>query len=257
MKIVNKVCDIFDIFLESEGQINLSTLTRLSGLNKSTVYRICSTLSNREYLYHRDHKGNFTLGLKFSQFFTLSEIFSKIKDITTPFLQKLSSDTDETVVMSTLKKNEIINISVFKSKHKLQVFTNEGDLMPLYCTAMGKVLLASLIEEEFNRILKTIEFSQYTENTITNLNDLKGDLTAVRKHAIAFDNEEYELGSRGLATPVRNNIGRVVASVGIVGPTTRLSLKRMKELIPVVKLCGRDICEAMGYDDNGKLTKQV
>jgi DNA-binding IclR family transcriptional regulator len=245
MKIVNKVCDIFDIFLEREGQVNIATLTQLSGLNKSTVYRICNTLSNREYLYHKDYRGNFTLGLKFSQFFTLSEIFSKIKDITSPFLQRLSNETSETVILSTLKKNEIINISVFKSKHRLQVDTDEGELMPLHCTAMGKILLSSLIEEEFNRILKTSQLARYTGNTITDLGELKSELATIKKREIAFDNEEYEVGSRGIAVPVRNNIGRVVAAIGVIGPASRISLKRMRELAPVVKSSGRQIYEAM------------
>jgi IclR family transcriptional regulator, KDG regulon repressor len=245
MKIVDKVCDIFDIFLEREGQANIVTLTKASGLNKSTVYRICNTLSNREYLYHKDYRGNFTLGLKFSQFFTLSEIFSKVKDITSPYLESLCKETSETVVLSTLKKNELINISVFNSKHRLQMFTNEGDLMPLHCTAMGKILLASLIEEEFNRILKTTELSRYTDNTITDMSDLNSELRTIKKRGIAFDSEEYELGSRGIATPVKNNIGRVVAAIGIIGPASRISLKRLKDLAPVIKLTSRQINEAM------------
>jgi IclR family KDG regulon transcriptional repressor len=249
MKTVNKVCDIFDIFLDNEGQINLSTLTKLSGLNKSTTYRICSTLANREYLYHRDHRGNFSLGLKFSQFFTVSEIFSKIRDITVSFLEQLSNETGETVVLSTLKKSNIINISVIKSKHRLQCYTNEGDLMPVHCTAMGKIMLASLITEEFNRILKSADLTLYTINTITDINKLKTEIKTVRNRGIAFENEELEIGLRSLAVPVKNDIGRVVASVGIIIPTNRISMRRIKELSPVLKSYGHQICGAMGYKE--------
>jgi IclR family KDG regulon transcriptional repressor len=245
MKIVNKVCDVLDVFLEKEGQVNISDIVRLSRLNKNTVYRICHTLAEREYLYHRDNRGNYNLGLKFSIFLNLSEIFSKLKDVTSPFLQKLSRDTSETVVLSTLRKTEMINVSVFKSKHRLQIETNEGDFMPLHCTAMGKVLLASMIEEELNRIFKLVELSLYTENTITNVNQLRSELAKIKKQDIAFDNEEWEMGVRSVATPIKNNIGRVIAVMGIIGPTDRLSLKRIRDLASAVKLCGREINEAM------------
>jgi DNA-binding IclR family transcriptional regulator len=175
----------------------------------------------------------------------LSEIFSKIRDISAPFLQRLADETSETVIISTLKKYNMINISVLKSPYRLQVYTTEGDLMPVYCTAVGKILLSSLIDEEFKRVFNAIELVKYTKNTITDLEKLQSELTTVGKNDIAFDNEEYELDVRSVATPVRNNIGRVVAAIGIIGPANRLNEKKVREIVPIAKLYGRRISEEM------------
>jgi len=82
------------------------------------------------------------------------------------------------------------------------------------------------------------------------LSQLEKELVTVKDDGIAFDDEEWELGLGNVAAPVRDKPGNVIAAVGVVGPTVRLTKTRMREVVPMVKNCAFEISRELGYRGN-------
>jgi DNA-binding IclR family transcriptional regulator len=121
-------------------------------------------------------------------------------------------------------------------------------VLPLHCTGVGKAILAHLPEQELERFLSSNSLDSYTPNTITDPDELKRHLIAVRQEGVAFDEEEKELGVSNVAAVIKDSDGNVVATVGILGPTTRLTRQKIRECVPIIKSHALKISRALGYE---------
>ncbi len=140
-------------------------------------------------------------------------------------LNELAYKTGETAKLGILVNGRMVYLGVVESSNSLRFVSKAGDWAPAYCTAMGKVLLSNLPEhEQFLTIENLLPLQKSTPNTIDQQEDLYKELEGVRKSDYAIDDEEYVIGSRGIAVPVRDSDGCVKAAVSISGPSVRLSI---------------------------------
>ena len=93
---------------------------------------------------------------------------------------------------------------------------------------------------------------RFTPNTVTDIDELRKQLISIRKEGIAFDDEEYYQGVRGLGVTIRNGEGNVIGSIGVLGPSVRMTRARLREYGPIIKNCARNISRELGY--NGSST---
>lgn len=247
MQTIRRALKILEIFLSREGEVGLLELTKLSGLNISTVHRIVSVLVTCGYLNQQRKRGEYSLGLKFLEFSNIVKKRLKIRDMALPFLQQLNEVIGETINLAVLDANEAVIIEMFESGHALRMFSGAGQRIPLHCTALGKIFLAHTIEEEVERFLNGNGLPYYTKNTITGFGKLKKELSIVKQEGIAKDDEEYELGARCVAAPIRDCDENVVAAISASGASVRLTDKRVEELTLLVRSCALRISRAMGY----------
>jgi DNA-binding IclR family transcriptional regulator len=115
---------------------------------------------------------------------------------------------------------------------------------------MGKVLLASLPEEQLDRLLATSVLQRYTPKTVTDPDRLKQELRIVRRQGYAMADEELAIGVRSVAAPIRNREGEVVAAMNITGPTVRFKGRRIGELRRMVIEGARRISALLGYGES-------
>jgi len=126
-----------------------------------------------------------------------------------------------------------------------------GKRAPLHCTALGKLLLAYLTEEERRKILEQKALPPLTENTITDKRELEKELNKVREQGFALDREENEKNVCCVAAPIRNHQGRVIAALSISSPTFRIDKKIQDNLKEALLMTSEKISQRLGY--NGKL----
>ena len=119
--------------------------------------------------------------------------------------------------------------------------------MPLHCTCLGKVLLANLNNEELKKYFKSKPFEKYTPNTIVDINDIKKNLSIVKREGIALDIEERNLGMSGIAAGVRNAEGETVGAIYVIGASIRLTQTVLKLITPSIKCCALKISRELGY----------
>lgn len=249
MKTIEKTLDVLEVFLRQKDKIGLVELANLSGLNISTVHRIASTFVKRGYLDQQQKGEKYSLSPKLLQFGNIIRKRMQIGDLAKPYLHKLNKITDENVNLAILNIDGAIFIESIESSRSLRLFLQLGAIEPLHCCAVGKVFLAHMREEELERYLKRKGLPRYTENTISDVNKLKQELSIIKREGIAIDNEEFELGARCIGSPIKDANGNVAAAVSISAPSTRLHSERVEELKPLVKSCGLEVSRAIGYRD--------
>jgi len=249
MKSLDKALDILELFLEADEDISLSDLARMSGLDKSTVNRITTAFVRRGYLKQQGKRGKYSLGAKFLDYSGIVKKRIRIRDLAIPHMTKLAASANESVILATLDGQQAVHSETVHANHPLRIVPDEGTKVPLYCTGVGKILLAYMAEQGIDSYIESNELKRFTSNTITDPNQLRTHLVTIAKEGIAYDDEENYVGVRNVAAPVRDREGKVVASVGVLGPTVRLTRTRMLEVVPDVKECALKISRELGFKD--------
>jgi len=245
---------ILDILGQSPQGISIRELSAKIKLPKGTTHRLLSSLSYFGYVRQDSKTRNYFLGLKLVELGNLLLSQLDLRKEAEPFLRDLAERTKETVHMVFLDRGEIVYIDKVELDHNpsgLRMASRIGLRNPAHSSAVGKVLLSHLPEEELNGLIKEKGLPKRTENTITDLIQLKEHLKAVRTQGYAIDDEENEKGIRCVAAPLYNEIGKVVAAISISAPAFRVTKKVIQEsLKKEVMETALRISERLGFSRN-------
>lgn len=229
MQGIERIIKILDSFSLDEPELTLKELTKKTGLPKPTVYRIAEALNKVNILSKDDNVSKYRIGVKLFELGSLYLETLELRKLAFPEIEKLSKYTEESIHMGVLDGNEVTSIEGLGSTHNLQAKLWIGKRSPIYCTSIGKAILAFLPKKEQEEILTTIEFKRYTENTITDKKNLKKELESIRRQGFALDNEEHDEGIMCVGAPIFNNKGEVVASISISGPKIRMKEQKLEK----------------------------
>jgi len=243
---INRTFDLLEVFLRVKGEIGIMELADLSGLSVGAAHRIATACTKRGYLKQTLKRGKYSLSPKLLQFSKAIKETLNVENTAYPFMVELNELSGETVNLVILDDYEAVGIESIDSKEDLRLSITIGRRMPLHSTAVGKVLLAFMTDEELLNFLNKKELSRRTAKTITDFNVLKNELITIRQEGVAIDNEENSLGVICIGAPVKDNDGRVLAAVSISVPSVRLTTDRIIEQKSLVKKCARKISQAMG-----------
>ncbi len=245
---VQRALDILQVFIDHEGEVSLSDVSKSCELSVSTVYRIISVLRKNGYVVPGESRGQYLIGTKFLEFSRIAKSTLKIEDIARPFMQNLQKLTNESVHISRVQGSQMSYLEIIHSTQVLRIVPVIGVDAPLHCTAAGKVFLAQLSEVKFNKLFKKGQsLESYTNNTVTDVNRLKKELEKIRDEGVAIDREEYVLGVTDIAAPIFDFDGKFAACLGVYVPTPRATNERIAFLIPLVRNCALEISRALGY----------
>jgi DNA-binding IclR family transcriptional regulator len=223
-------------FSEDESELGISALAERLGLAKSTVHRLASTLVDMRMLEQNKETGKYRLGLAV---FELGSLVRRRIDLALeakPWLMSLREQTGETVDLSILDQGGVVCVNFLESKRANRIASRIGVRKPAYCTAEGKALIAFRPVLTVDGIIDS-GLRPRTARTITDPTALREELAAIRAQGYATDDEEYELGMRGIAAAIRDDTGESVAAVGVAGPTQRLTRTQLLDI-------SRLVCEA-------------
>jgi DNA-binding IclR family transcriptional regulator len=244
---------ILEMMMESDN-LGVTEISRVLKVNKSSAYRLLITLEERGFV-KQEVSGRYSLGMKLASFRTKVLEGIDIRDISRPFLSKITEKTRESSCVSILSKDQAIIIEKQSSKENISANLYIGLSEPLHCTAVGKILLSYLPENEQISLLTASPLERFTLKTITDVGILLEELKQIRSRGIAIDDEEYSLSMRCIAAPIFNNKGEVVAALGISGPITRIRLDILDDYIQTVKEVASELSSQMGYSGIGSMSK--
>jgi DNA-binding IclR family transcriptional regulator len=235
--------------IEQAGQpIGLNELKLKLGWDKATVHRILATLERRGYLLRNPQTKKFSLGLKvYGLYDSLMRNFD-IHETTRPFLVKVAEQTGEFTHLAVAIGKEIVFIDRIASTEVLSVNTQIGAREPLFCTALGRAVLAFVPQAEIENYLPR-PFARYTSRTITSRAALKTALEEVREKGFAVDNEEYIDRVRCVAAPVFNHAHAPIAAIGISGPVSRITPQKAEQFGSLIREAAIQISECAGWND--------
>ncbi len=237
---------LLDLFSESPRGLTAKQVASLSRLPVSTVHRFLANLVTAGYL-NRDRDGNHHLGIACFAIGQAAAGQLDIRRLSLPYLQELNRQTRETIHLTVRHVFSAVYVEKLDSPEPLRIHSRIGAAVPLYCTAVGKVMLAYMPADELDRILPELELKRLTPNAVGSLQELKTELYRVRKNGYACDMEEHELHIRCVAAPIWDHTGSVQSSLSITAPTVRMPVTRLRQLAPLIQAAGLQISLELGY----------
>jgi len=231
---IERVSSILEILGQNPQGLSIRALSDKVALPKGTTHRLLSSLSYLGYVRQDSKTRDYFLGFKLVELGNLLLSQLDLRKEAEPFLKNLAESAKETVHLVVLDRNEIVYIDKVETNQRmsgLRMASRIGLRNPAHSCAVGKVILAHFSDDELKIYIKEKGLLKRTENTITDLAQLREHLKIVRNQGYAIDDEENERGIRCVGAPIFNESGRVVAAVSISGPAFEVTKKLVQETL--------------------------
>jgi DNA-binding IclR family transcriptional regulator len=244
---VSRALAILQAFDETKPELGVTELGRLTGIDKSTVYRLLSDLQQGGLIEQNPETTKYHLGFGLVRLAGLALQHLDLPRVARTYLQELVELSQETVNLSVMTDDgRIINIDGITSPRMVRNVGWIGREMPLHAVSGGKVMMAYLPKERVKQILSG-ELQCYTERTVTDPAQLCEELKQIRRQGYGIAEEELEEGLSAVAAPIWNHEGQVVAVISVSGPSFRLPRKRLIELGGATKRTAEAISRQIGH----------
>ncbi len=243
---VERALSILDMLSESTGALGVSEIARNLDLHKSTVHRLLVVLTESGLVEQDESTSKYRLGAKLIVMGQVALNNIEIRGYARPILKDLAQNSGLTSHLVLKSGQHAIYADKVEDPNSLVTFSQVGKLAPIHSSAVGKVLLAGLREDELERFLKTAELTVYSPNTITDAEVLRRHIEEVRRAGYALDNEELEIGLKCIAAPIRDHMGSVIAAVSVSGMAARIADKDIPRLAMMVMDSANKISRQLG-----------
>jgi IclR family KDG regulon transcriptional repressor len=245
MSLLERGLDILE-FICANGGVGVHDISRALDVPTSTAYRILGTLQERGYVRHSG-PGCYEVGSRLLTLQGVTERQNQLMQVARPHLRQLAWQTGQTAHLAVLSTNQVGYIDTVIGQTGLSVYPSLGSSSPLYCTSLGKVLLAYLPQKLRESILAQLKFEPHTQNTITSRQHLEEHLHEVRQQGYALDNEELNVGLRCIGAPVRSAAGDVIAGISISGLAAQFVGDAFPTFVKAVRQTAGEISADLGY----------
>lgn len=245
---LERALTLLNILSDHPDGIQISRLAEKTGLSKSTIHRLLSTLLNMKYVTQDPKTEKYGLGYQVMYLSRNMTANSGLISSARPILESLCEDINETIHLCVEDNAEVVYIDKIESSQTIRMYSRIGSRNPMYCTGVGKILLSGMNEEEFKQATVSIDFVKRTAKTIDSLEELQKEIERVKKQQYALDNIENEEGIRCIAAPICDFSGKIVASFSVSGPVHRITMERIHdELIRKMRETSKKISQQLGH----------
>lgn len=218
---IKNAVNIIECFTAETPEMGVSEISTLLDMNKSTIHHIIKTLHGEGILV-KTHNRKYRLGSKLLGWGNLaSNQYHKLYNAS-PYLDELVRKTNETVHLAVQENDRVSYLAKVEPKRPVKIKTAIGSHSPMHCTGLGKMLLTDYLYEDCNKIYD-LTLTRFTENTLTDHEELINELKQIKKQGYAIDNEEIEIGLYCIAAPIKDCMGNIIAAISIAGPEFRIN----------------------------------
>lgn len=242
IQVIERMMTLLDVLARHHEAISLKRLSVETGLHPSTAHRILGAMVSSGFVERAD-PGAYRLGIRLLELGNIVKSRINIREIALPFMQALHGRIGESVNLGVRHDDEIIYVERTSSgRSSVRVVHLVGTRAPLHATAVGKLFLVEDGLQKLREYARRTGLPGFTPTSLTTLPALEKELDRVRRHGVAFDNEEIELGLRCIAAPVRDDSGELVAGLSVSAPAERYDAN----WVPLVKQTAQAISRALG-----------
>jgi DNA-binding IclR family transcriptional regulator len=233
------------VALHSQEHLRLIDVVARTGLPKTTCHRLLSVLTESGLL-RIDDQGRYGPG---ALLLAMGMNFLKQTDIRSfarPRMEELTETTRETCHLGVLQFPWVVYLEKVESPLPVRMHSEVGAMNSLYCTGLGKALLAFSSTDLINSICSG-QLEARTNQTITTAEQLREDLVRIRERGYSIDDVENEEGIRCVGAPIFGHDGTPIAAISLAGPANRLTLESISHLGPMVAEAALDISRRLGF----------
>ena len=241
---LDRALQILDFVGEKPRRIG--EIAEFLGVHHSTALRFLHTLRKHGFVHelpdHRYRLGSAIFRLGFQ---ALEGI--ELRSVARPYMERLNEATNETVHLGTLEDGDVVYVEKVEAAHRVRMVSRIGAIATLHCTGVSKGVLAFLPDAERRRLLAMHELRKYTDNTLTDLDQLEADLTLSRQRGYALDDQENEPGIHCVAAPVFSGDGDVVGAFSVTAPVTRIDKDTLLSFVPALLEATTSTSQQLGW----------
>jgi IclR family KDG regulon transcriptional repressor len=243
-KTVEKALRLLEI-VRLEQPVRPVTLASQLGLTRSNIHRLLATLEELSYV--EKDGSTYWLGLK--AFVLGSGVLQRdeLLDAARDYMISLSEFANENVNLGVRLGYEVVYFNKVERPHLLKLDQALGGTDPLYCTALGKVLLSGMDSNSLSSYLKKVSLNRKTPKTITDPSQLIRHLEQVSRQGYAMDLEELSVGIHCIAAPIRNHTNQIIAAMSVSAPAIRLTKAKLPRVREKLLGTAKEISLRLGY----------
>jgi DNA-binding IclR family transcriptional regulator len=248
VKSLGRALNILELLAEGEeSAYSITQLSRRLHLPVSTVHRLLANLVRHGFAEAVPGTHAFRLSFKMLRMGLRVLDGLDFRFTAQPLLQELNQRTQETVHLAILQGTRAICIEKFEGPRPVGLDASPGKMMPLHCTAVGKILMAYQRVAFLTEVARAAGLRRFTPHTISSLANLRKEREQIREQGYALEQEEAAMGLRCVAGPLFDHNGRVVAAFGVAGPATRLTPARLPKIVNLVRATSKQISFRLGH----------
>jgi IclR family transcriptional regulator, KDG regulon repressor len=226
--------------------IGLAELSKLVGLHNSTAFHLAKTMVSLGYIRQEKDTKKYRVGRPLFALAASALDEIEMVNVATPILEELSRETGESSHFAVRMGDTVVVIARTSGPGAFQLTDRVGVVRPAHCTALGKIILASLRPDQLERYLERVELEPSTEKSITEIPVLLREIAEIRRSGIAFDDGEFNAEVRCAAVPVKDFTGQIIGALGISGPIWRLSIQALQSRAKIVQAAANRLSAAFG-----------
>jgi DNA-binding IclR family transcriptional regulator len=243
IQVLERAFTLLDVLAAQPEPVALKDISERTGLHPSTAHRILNDLAIGR-LVDRPEAGSYRLGMRLLELGNLVKARLDVREAALAPMRELHRLTQQPVNLSMRQGDEIVYIErSYSERSGMQVVRAIGGRAPLHLTSVGKLFLAHDDPGRVRAYATRTGLVGHTRNSITELSRLERELSAVRAHGYARDDEELELGVRCMAAAVHDDQDKLVAGLSISAPADRLDDAWLDKL----RATARAISAALGH----------
>ncbi len=221
IQVIERMMTLLDALAVSPEPASLKQLAAATDLHPSTAHRILAAMTAARFVERQD-AGTYRLGIRLLELGNLVKSRISLREVALPFMQELHETIGEAINLGARHDDEIVYIERTSSGRALvRVVYLVGGRAPLHLTSLGKLFLAADTPQQLRDYARRTGLPGKTPHSLTTLAALERELDKVRRHGIAYDDEEAEAGLKCVAAPIHDDEGRVVAALSVSAPADR------------------------------------
>lgn len=229
VRTVERALDILLCFTK-KSELTLTEISRMSGLNKSTVYRLLQSLVKKGFVDKNKETDKYRLGFAIWELSVHMERKEDPAVLFLPEMERLRDALDETVTLYVRDGRQRVRVQAVESRQTIRRVAPLGARMPLYVGASGKILIAYAPRHVQEYILADPDWPEAIDKEA-----FECQLAEIKRKGYATSIEEREAGAAAISAPILNRQGECVAALAVSGPVGRMTLAKMEQFAPYVK----------------------
>jgi len=229
-------------------QTTLAEAARRTGLHRSTAHHLLQTLVSLGYLRQDADTRAYELGAKPFQITGRTWSPEQLAAIAQHSLAELTRRSGEGSSFSVYRDGAVTVVAKREHDGPVRVVQDVGARRPLHCTAVAKAILPWLAAPELAGLLARIRFERHTPKTIVTRAAFETELRRIRSAGYAVDDEEHIEGIRCIAMPVFGHTGQVLGSICTLGPKSRMTYQRLRDLRAPLGELSAKLSQRLGFN---------
>src|SRR6195952_1474064 len=232
--------------------IGLAELSKLVGLHNSTTFHLAKTMVSLGYIRQEKDSKRYRVGRPLFALAASALDEIEMVNVATPVLEELSRETGESGHFAVRMGDAVVVIARTSGPGAFQMTDRVGVVRPAHCTALGKIILASLRPEQLQRFLERVEMKPSTGKSITDIPVLMREIAEIKHSGIAFDDGEFNPEVGCIAVPVMDFTGQTIGALGISGPVWRMSHQALQGHAKTMRAAATRLSDEFGGKANAK-----